>query len=167
VKNELFKKLTRSVKQAGEIARGERTPSRRFAYPPSRVQAVRAKAALSQAQFARLLGVSVKTLHNWEQARRRPTGAAAALLRIVEQEPEAALRALHKKAASKEGLMARKPAESRRVSRGARRRERTGLSVLAELREEGMKAPGFREGYEARDALIRRGNGLRDLRDPR
>ena len=49
---------------------------------------------MSQAQFARLLNVSVKTLQNWEQARREPTGPAKALLRIVEREPAAALRAL-------------------------------------------------------------------------
>ncbi len=61
---------------------------------PSRIQAVRESTTLSQAQFAKLLGVSVKTLQNWEQARRRPTGAAAGLLRIVESEPAAAIRAL-------------------------------------------------------------------------
>ena len=41
------------------------------------------------------MGVSVKTLQNWEQARREPRGPAAALLRIVEKAPEIALRALH------------------------------------------------------------------------
>jgi putative transcriptional regulator len=90
----LFEELTKSVKQAGEIARGQRRPSRKFAYSPSRVQAVRERAELSQAQFARLLNVSVRTLQNWEQARREPTGPAKALLRIVEQEPALALRAL-------------------------------------------------------------------------
>jgi len=42
-----------------------------------------------------LIGVKVATLRNWEQHRRNPTGAAAALLTIVEKEPDAALRALH------------------------------------------------------------------------
>jgi putative transcriptional regulator len=63
----------------------------------SRLQKVRESAGLSQAQFARLLGVSVKTLQYWEQTRRAPTGPAKALLRIVEREPEAALRALDEK----------------------------------------------------------------------
>jgi putative transcriptional regulator len=58
------------------------------------VQSVREKAQLSQAQFARLLNVSVRTLQNWEQDRREPTGPAKALLRIVEKEPAMALRAL-------------------------------------------------------------------------
>ncbi|MBL8226430.1 MAG: helix-turn-helix domain-containing protein [Chromatiales bacterium] len=90
----LFDELTKSIRQAGAIARGERRPSRRHAFTASRIQAVRERARLSQAQFARLLNVSVKTLQNWEQARRQPTGAAKALLRIVEREPAAALRAL-------------------------------------------------------------------------
>ena len=90
----LFEELTTSLKQAGAVARGARKPSRKFEYPPSRIQAVRERTRLSQAQFAQLLGVSVKTLQNWEQARRQPTGPAAALLRIVEREPAMALRTL-------------------------------------------------------------------------
>lgn len=90
----LFEELTRSIRQAGAIARGERKPARRHELTPSRILAVRERSGLSQAQFARLLNVSVKTLQNWEQARREPTGPAKALLRIVEREPAAALRAL-------------------------------------------------------------------------
>ena len=90
----LFEELTRSIRQAGAIARGEKKPARRHELTPSRILAVRERSGLSQAQFARLLNVSVKTLRNWEQARREPTGPAKALLRIVEREPAAALRAL-------------------------------------------------------------------------
>ena len=90
----LFEELTTSIRQAGAIARGERKPSRRHEFAASRIQAVRERTELSQAQFARLLNVSVKTLQNWEQARRQPTGPAKALLTIVEREPEVALRAL-------------------------------------------------------------------------
>ncbi len=43
---------------------------------------------LSQAQFATLLGVSVRTLQNWEQGRRQPSGAARTLLKIAETRPE-------------------------------------------------------------------------------
>jgi len=64
----LFEELTKSVKQAGAVARGERRPSRRREFSPSRILAVRERTELSQAQFARLLNVSVKTLQNWEQA---------------------------------------------------------------------------------------------------
>jgi putative transcriptional regulator len=99
MERKLFDELTKSIKQAGAIARGERKPSRRHEFTPSRIQAVREQADLSQAQFARLLNVSVKTLQNWEQARREPTGPAKALLRIVEKEPKVALRALRAEAA--------------------------------------------------------------------
>lgn len=92
----LFEELTRSIRQAGAIARGDKAPARRTQLTPSRILAVRESAGLSQAQFARLLNVSVKTLQSWEQARREPTGPAKALLRIVEREPATALRALQR-----------------------------------------------------------------------
>jgi len=94
MKRKLLEELTRSVKQAGAIARGERKATGRRTFTSSRVLAVREKTDLSQAQFARLLNVSVRTLQNWERARREPTGPAKALLRIVERKPKAALRAL-------------------------------------------------------------------------
>lgn len=90
----LFAELRKSIRQAGEISRGTRKASRRLDFTPSRIQTVRERAGVSQAQFAQLLGVSVRTLQNWEQSRREPTGPAKALLRIVELEPAAALRAL-------------------------------------------------------------------------
>ena len=95
----LFGELTKSLKQAGAVARGERKPSRRHEFTPSKLQEIREKTELSQAQFARLLNVSVRTLQNWEQARRAPTGPAKALLRIVEREPSLAMRALMSDAA--------------------------------------------------------------------
>lgn len=55
------------------------------------VAATRSKLQLSQTQFARMLGISVKTLHNWEQGRRKPTGAARVLLRVAARHPEMVL----------------------------------------------------------------------------
>lgn len=43
---------------------------------------------LSQQKFAELLGISVRTLHDWEQGRREPSGAAKTLLKIVARYPE-------------------------------------------------------------------------------
>jgi putative transcriptional regulator len=51
----------------------------------------RAKTGLSQEEFARLLGVSARTLQDWEQGRRQPTGAAKTLLRLATQRPEVLL----------------------------------------------------------------------------
>ena len=47
----------------------------------------RAGTGMSQAQFARLIGVSVRTLQEWEQGRKRPSGPAATLLKIVARDP--------------------------------------------------------------------------------
>jgi putative transcriptional regulator len=58
---------------------------------PSDVKSIRKKMGLSQSAFAGLLGVSVRTLQEWEQGRRNPKGPAQALLRVADQHPEALL----------------------------------------------------------------------------
>ncbi|MCP3852688.1 MAG: helix-turn-helix domain-containing protein [Gammaproteobacteria bacterium] len=55
---------------------------------PSEPSVIRSKLKLSQAAFAGFLGVSKRTLQDWEQGRRNPQGPAIALLRIAEQHPE-------------------------------------------------------------------------------
>lgn len=55
---------------------------------PSEPRIIREKLKLSQSAFAGLLGVSTRTLQDWEQGRRSPQGPAIALLRIAEQHPE-------------------------------------------------------------------------------
>lgn len=55
---------------------------------PSEPKVIRSKLNLSQSAFAGLLGVSMRTLQDWEQGRREPQGPAIALLRIAEQHPE-------------------------------------------------------------------------------
>lgn len=54
----------------------------------SSIAAARNASGLSQAMFAALLGVSPRTLQDWEQGRRQPSGAAKTLLRVAEQHPE-------------------------------------------------------------------------------
>lgn len=55
---------------------------------PSTPKEIRAKLNLSQAAFAGLMGVSVRTVQDWEQGRREPSGPAKSLLRIAEQHPQ-------------------------------------------------------------------------------
>jgi len=55
---------------------------------PALTMEIRSMLQLSQAAFAGLMGVSVRTVQDWEQGRRKPSGPAAALLRIAEQRPE-------------------------------------------------------------------------------
>ena len=54
----------------------------------SSIVAARNTLGLSQSRFAELLGISRRTLQEWEQGRRTPTGAAKTLLRVVERHPE-------------------------------------------------------------------------------
>ena len=84
---ETFKQdLLKSVKQMrlGHAARITRVEVPKAAEARSRV-------GLSQQEFARLLGVSARTLQDWEQGRRQPTGAAKTLLRVAFSHPEVLL----------------------------------------------------------------------------
>ncbi|MEY4654067.1 MAG: hypothetical protein RI884_2648 [Pseudomonadota bacterium] len=56
---------------------------------------VRRRLGFSQAEFAQRIDVSLDTIRNWEQGKRCPTGAAKALLKVLDKAPEAALAALH------------------------------------------------------------------------
>ena len=96
MKAKMFEELLESVREGGAILRGQRKPSRRFVLQSSGIRAIRERTSLSQSDFAHLIGVSVKTLQNWEQDRRHPTGPAAALLRIIAHQPQLALKAIHR-----------------------------------------------------------------------
>ena len=50
--------------------------------------AARIRTGLSQAQFAKLIGISIRTIQEWEQGRRKPSGAAQALLKIAAARPD-------------------------------------------------------------------------------
>jgi len=113
---ERFEELSEAIRQAKAVRRGEAAPSRvwnvtrakdgklhrrqldpkvyqqeRRAEWENTVADTRSKLRLSQGKFAELLGISVKTLHNWEQGRRKPTGAARVLLRVASRHPEVVL----------------------------------------------------------------------------
>jgi putative transcriptional regulator len=91
----LFEDLVSSLKEAKTISKGQAAASRRFEITAPDAKLVREQIGLSQSEFARLMRVSVKTLQNWEQHRRNPTGPAAALLKIMATAPTVAIDSLH------------------------------------------------------------------------
>ncbi len=94
MKDSDFELLVTSVKQAGQIKRGEMDPARKLEVRAEDVKAIRAKLNKSQADFALMIGVSVSTLQNWEQGRRQPEGPARALLKVASVNPAAVAAAL-------------------------------------------------------------------------
>ena len=95
MKKDLFDELLNSVKEAGQIQRGEQPPGRLFRLNALDVQRIRQNLNLSQPHFAALVHVSVKTLRNWEQGERVPSGAAAALLTAIRNDPKNVISALN------------------------------------------------------------------------
>ena len=91
-----FETLVKSIRQAGSIRRGASKASRVTEVAPMDVKAIRQRLDKSQSEFALMIGVSVSTLQNWEQGRRRPVGPARALLRVAAQSPEIVAAALSK-----------------------------------------------------------------------
>ena len=97
MKNKDFDMLVASIKEAGEIKADRRKPSRVFEMNAPEIKKVRELLHVSQREFALMIGVSVRTLQNWEQGRRKPEGPAKALLRVASRNPKAVLDALHAK----------------------------------------------------------------------
>lgn len=95
MKKSMFDELLQSVKEGGAILRGENKTARRTVFRSPKVRSIRERTSLSQSEFARMIGVSVKTLQNWEQDRRQPTGPAVALLRVIAHNPKLAVEAIH------------------------------------------------------------------------
>lgn len=95
MKKELFEELMASVKEGGAILQGDIKPSRAFNFDQPDVQAIRKQYGLTQDKFAKMLSISVATLRNWEQGRRKPEGPAKVLLIIAAKHPQAILDAVH------------------------------------------------------------------------
>jgi putative transcriptional regulator len=94
MRDEMFEELLESVRQGAAILRGEMEPARTTRFDDEDVKQLRERMQLSQPRFAAMLGISVGTLRNWEQGRRKPEGPARALLRVASVHPEAVLDAL-------------------------------------------------------------------------
>jgi putative transcriptional regulator len=88
MKKDMFEELMESVREGGRILRGEARASRTFEVREPDVAAVREGYGLSQQEFAAMMGISTRTLQNWEQGRRKPHGAARVLLRVAAEHPD-------------------------------------------------------------------------------
>ena len=91
---DMFDELMTSVQEMDHIVKGKKQASRSVEFPEPEVKAIRERMGVTQDKFALILGVSKRTVENWEQGRRHPTGAARSLLKIVEADPKHALEAL-------------------------------------------------------------------------
>jgi putative transcriptional regulator len=91
MKDDLFNELVESIQEGGAILRGEVQATRESDFEDPEVAEIRAEYGLSQAKFAAMLGISVRTLQNWEQGRRHPHGPARVLLRVAARHPRAIL----------------------------------------------------------------------------
>lgn len=90
-----FDELLESVREMDGIVAGKRAAARTFEFSEPAVKEIRERTGLSQARFAMLIGVSKRTLENWEQGRRHPAGPARALLRILDADTKRAIASLH------------------------------------------------------------------------
>lgn len=91
-----FEQLLESVREMGRIRRGEQAPARVTRAKLVNPRTLRRKLGQTQQEFALMIGVSVATVRNWEQGRRRPEGPALVLLQVVEADPHAVFKALHR-----------------------------------------------------------------------
>lgn len=81
----------------GDAWSDEELATAEVTYPPpspEQIRALRAHLGLSQSQFARRFGFTVDTVQQYEQGRRTPSGPASTLLRVIEADPDAVVRAL-------------------------------------------------------------------------
>ena len=94
---EAFDTIMAGLSDALAYAQGDKSRGKELIIevPTVDVAAARKKLGLTQVDFAHVFGVSLGTVRNWEQRRRRPKGPARVLLAMIDKDPEAVLRTLH------------------------------------------------------------------------
>ena len=92
--SELGESLIRGMQEALDFAQGKDTGA--IAHIPDEIDVarIRGKLDMSQGDFAKMFGFSARTVQDWEQGRRVPTGPAKAFLHVIDREPAAVRRAL-------------------------------------------------------------------------
>jgi len=87
-KRDIGQEILDGIREVKEYKAGKKVLRVRSLKAPSSPRIIRQKLKLSQSAFAGLMGVSLRTVQDWEQGRRKPSGPAVALLRIAEQQPD-------------------------------------------------------------------------------
>lgn len=92
--SELGESMIRGMQEALDFAQGKDTEA--IAHIPENIDVarIRSKMKMSQGDFARMFGFSARTVQDWEQGRRVPTGPAKAFLHVIDHEPDAVRRVL-------------------------------------------------------------------------
>jgi len=87
-KRDIGQEILDGIREVKEHKAGKKVLRVRSLKVPSSPKVIRQRLKLSQSAFAGLMGVSLRTVQDWEQGRRKPSGPAVALLRIAEQKPD-------------------------------------------------------------------------------
>lgn len=87
-KRDIGQEILEGIQEIKDYKAGKNALIVRTLNAPSSPKVIRRRLKLSQAAFAALMGVSLRTVQDWEQGRRKPSGPAVALLRIAEQKPD-------------------------------------------------------------------------------
>jgi putative transcriptional regulator len=87
-KRDIGQEILDGIRKVNAYKAGTKVLHARTLKEPAPPQIIRSKLKLSQSAFAGLMGVSLRTVQDWEQGRRKPSAPSIALLRIAEQKPE-------------------------------------------------------------------------------
>jgi putative transcriptional regulator len=87
-KRDIGQEILDGIREIKDYKAGKKALRTHTITQPAPPQVIRARLNISQAAFAALMGVSLRTVQDWEQGRRKPSGPALALLRIADQKPE-------------------------------------------------------------------------------
>jgi len=95
-RDEIVKSIDEALQEVLDHVQGKITlESRKVDVPRPEVRAIRQQYDLSQQDFSRLFGISVRTLQQWEQGRRFPQGPAKVLLNVIAKNPQAVWDVIH------------------------------------------------------------------------
>lgn len=85
---DVFTELSESLREAIEIKNGQREPGRVTTYSPTVVSEIQEQLGVTQAEFAKTLGVSLESVKSWEIGRRHPSGLAARVVGAMHESPD-------------------------------------------------------------------------------